>query len=46
LSAYKLAYEKTGPLGGRIDILFANIRIGFFFGDNDLVSRNIDKARG
>ncbi|KAJ3415918.1 26S proteasome non-ATPase regulatory subunit 6 [Chytridiales sp. JEL 0842] len=45
LTAYKVVYEKTGPLGGRLDIIFAMIRIGFFFNDNGLVSRNIEKAR-
>ncbi|KAJ3087509.1 26S proteasome non-ATPase regulatory subunit 6, partial [Quaeritorhiza haematococci] len=46
LSAYRVAYDKTGPLGLRIDMIFANIRIGFFFRDNDVISRNIEKAKG
>ncbi|KAJ1569102.1 26S proteasome non-ATPase regulatory subunit 6, partial [Cladochytrium tenue] len=45
LAAYKTASEKTGPLGTRIDIIFAMIRIGMFFSDNELISRNIEKAR-
>ncbi|KAJ1564289.1 26S proteasome non-ATPase regulatory subunit 6, partial [Cladochytrium tenue] len=45
LTAYKTASEKTGPLGTRIDIIFAMIRIGMFFSDNELISRNIEKAR-
>ncbi|RKO88458.1 26S proteasome subunit RPN7-domain-containing protein [Blyttiomyces helicus] len=45
LTAYRVALEKTGPLGHRIDLIFATIRIGFFFTDNDLISRNIDKAK-
>ncbi|KAI8818999.1 26S proteasome subunit RPN7-domain-containing protein [Fimicolochytrium jonesii] len=45
LAAYRLAFDKTGPLGHRIDLVFATIRIGFFFRDNDLISRNIEKAK-
>lgn len=45
LSAYRVAFDKTGPLGARIDIVFAILRIGFFFDDGDLVFRNIDKAK-
>ncbi|KAJ3115459.1 26S proteasome non-ATPase regulatory subunit 6 [Phlyctochytrium bullatum] len=45
LTAYRTALEKTGPLGARIDMVFAIIRIGFFFSDNDLISKNIEKAR-
>ncbi|KAI9103290.1 26S proteasome subunit RPN7-domain-containing protein [Phlyctochytrium arcticum] len=45
LEAYKTAFEKTGPLGHRIDLVFACIRIGFFFRDDDLISRNIEKAK-
>ncbi|KAJ3196247.1 26S proteasome non-ATPase regulatory subunit 6 [Irineochytrium annulatum] len=45
LAAYKVALEKTGPLGARIDMTFAIIRIGFFFNDNDLISKNIEKGR-
>jgi hypothetical protein len=40
-----VAFEKTVALGSRLDILFANIRTGFFYRDNDIVSRNIEKAR-
>ncbi|KAI8843470.1 26S proteasome subunit RPN7-domain-containing protein [Chytriomyces cf. hyalinus JEL632] len=46
VAAFKLAYEKTGPLGTRIDIVFFMIRIGFFHDDSDLINRNIEKARG
>ncbi|KAJ3045574.1 26S proteasome non-ATPase regulatory subunit 6 [Rhizophlyctis rosea] len=45
VSAYRVAFDKTGPLGHRIDLVFASIRIGFFFRDNDLISRNIEKAK-
>jgi len=45
LTAYRLAFDKTGPLGGRIDIVFSILRIGFFFDDGDVVFRNIDKAK-
>ncbi|KAF9579284.1 26S proteasome non-ATPase regulatory subunit 6, partial [Lunasporangiospora selenospora] len=45
LTAYRVAFDKTVALGSRLDILFSNIRSGFFYRDNDLVSRNIEKAR-
>ncbi|ORX96014.1 PCI-domain-containing protein [Basidiobolus meristosporus CBS 931.73] len=46
LTAYKVAYEKNATVGYRLDIIFAFIRMGFFFSDNDLISRNIEKAKG
>ncbi|CAG8625610.1 12456_t:CDS:2 [Gigaspora margarita] len=45
LAAYRVALEKTAGLGSRIDIIFSFVRIGFFFNDNDLICRNIEKAR-
>lgn len=45
LSALRKTYEKTVSLGQRLDILFHNIRIGFFYMDHDLISRNVDKAK-
>jgi 26S proteasome regulatory subunit N7 len=42
---YKKTYEKTVALGQKLDIVFALIRIGFFYSDNALVSQNIDKAK-
>ncbi|CAG8576082.1 10726_t:CDS:2 [Rhizophagus irregularis] len=37
--------DKTPGLGSRIDIIFCFVRIGFFFNDNDLISRNIERAK-
>eukprot|EP01095_Lingulamoeba_sp_RSL-Kostka_P010437 TRINITY_DN3752_c0_g2_i7.p1 TRINITY_DN3752_c0_g2~~TRINITY_DN3752_c0_g2_i7.p1 ORF type:complete len:383 (+),score=122.01 TRINITY_DN3752_c0_g2_i7:96-1244(+) len=45
VKAYRETAEKTVPLGQRMDIMFALIRIGFFFEDYDLISRNIEKAK-
>lgn len=45
LAAWEKAYEKTAPLGTRIDMVLTMIRIGFFFFDNELVTRNIERAR-
>ncbi|KAF9220127.1 PCI-domain-containing protein [Gyrodon lividus] len=42
--AQKLALEKTPGLGSRIDISLTLIRIGFFFGDNPLITENLAKA--
>lgn len=45
ISAFRRTYEKTVSLGHRLDIVFHNIRIGLFYLDHDLITRNIDKAR-
>lgn len=37
-------YEKTGILGTKIDIVFAIIRLGLFFGDKMLVKKTVDRA--
>lgn len=44
IEAQQLALEKTPGLGSRIDIVLTLIRIGFFFGDNDLITTNLTKA--
>jgi 26S proteasome regulatory subunit N7 len=38
IEAQQLALEKTAGLGSRIDIVLTLVRIGFFFGDNHLLS--------
>ncbi|KAF8343360.1 PCI-domain-containing protein [Amanita rubescens] len=44
IAAQKLALEKTPGLGSRIDIVLTLIRIGFFFGDHDVITSNLKKA--
>ena len=44
IEAQQLALEKTAGLGSRIDIVLTLIRIGFFFGHNQLISTNLTKA--
>ncbi|PIL28151.1 hypothetical protein GSI_09688 [Ganoderma sinense ZZ0214-1] len=44
VEAQKLALEKTPGLGSRIDILLTLIRIGFFFGDHDMITENLQQA--
>jgi len=46
LKALREAYEKTTTLGHKLDNIFHQIRIGFFFLDNDVMSRNLAKAKG
>ncbi|KAH6929245.1 hypothetical protein HPB50_025212 [Hyalomma asiaticum] len=38
-------YDKTVSLGHRLDLLFHLIRLGLFYLDHDLITRNIDKAK-
>ncbi|KAF7440352.1 hypothetical protein PC9H_000696 [Pleurotus ostreatus] len=42
--AQKLALEKTPGLGSRIDIVLTLTRIGFFFGDHELITEHLTKA--
>jgi len=43
--AFRKTYEKTVSLGQRLDIVFNQIRIGLFYMDHDIITRNIDKAK-
>ncbi|KAJ3369239.1 26S proteasome non-ATPase regulatory subunit 6 [Kappamyces sp. JEL0680] len=45
IAAYEVAFEKTAPVGYKIDILFCLIRIGFFHQDNSLIDKNIVKVK-
>ncbi len=45
LTAFRVASEKTVSLSQRLDISFTLARMGFFFGDNDLLVKNIEKAK-
>ncbi|KAI0949819.1 hypothetical protein AcV7_008476 [Taiwanofungus camphoratus] len=44
IEAQKVALEKTPGLGSRIDIILTLIRIGFFFGDFQMITTNLAKA--
>jgi len=45
LTQFRKTYEKTVTLGHRLDLVFHQIRLGFFFLDYDLIGRNLDKAK-
>lgn len=45
ISTFRQAYDKTVSLGHRLDIIFHMIRIGLFFMDHDIITRNIEKAK-
>ncbi|XP_026473130.1 26S proteasome non-ATPase regulatory subunit 6 [Ctenocephalides felis] len=45
IAAFRQTYDKTVSLGHRLDIVFHNIRIGLFYLDHDLITRNIEKAK-
>jgi len=44
-AGYRVTSEKTVSLGQRLDIALALIRIGFYYSDQDLIKRNIAKAK-
>lgn len=45
VTSYRITSEKTVAIGQRLDVVFAQIRLGFFFSDDDMISRNISKAK-
>nr|QBH73997.1 26S proteasome non-ATPase regulatory subunit [Carausius morosus] len=45
LSSFRKTYDKTVSLGHRLDIIFHLIRIGLFYLDHDLITKNIEKAK-
>lgn len=44
IEAQQLALQKTPGLGSRIDIALTIVRIGFFFGDNEVIATHLTKA--
>jgi len=44
LSQFRKTAEKTVTLGFKLDMIFHQLRIGLFYMDHDLVTRNLDKA--
>ncbi|TFK63027.1 proteasome 26S subunit [Pluteus cervinus] len=44
IEAQKLALEKTPGLGSRIDIVLTIVRIGLFFGDQEIITAHLKKA--
>jgi 26S proteasome regulatory subunit N7 len=44
ISSYEAVFDKTGPLGTKIDIVLAIIRVGMFFGDKVFVKKQVDRA--
>jgi len=45
LTGFRKTYDKTVALGHRLDIVFYLLRIGLFYMDNDLITRNTEKAK-
>ena len=45
LTWLRKTYEKTVTLGQRLDLIFYQLRLGLFYMDQDLVERNLDKAK-
>jgi len=45
LEGYKVAFEKTVGVGGRLDNILTVIRIAFFFDDKELAKKEIDRAK-
>ncbi|RXG71704.1 26S proteasome non-ATPase regulatory subunit 6 [Armadillidium vulgare] len=43
--AFTKTYDKTVSLGQRLDLVFHNIRIGIFYLDHSLITRNLEKAK-
>lgn len=45
MSAFRKAEEKIHTIGCKLDTVFHLIRVGLFYMDHDLTSRNIDRAQ-
>jgi len=45
IEAYKVAFEKTVGVGGKLDNILTIIRIAFFFDDKELAKKEIDRAK-
>jgi 26S proteasome regulatory subunit N7 len=45
ITAYRQTFDKTVALGQKLDVIFAIIRLGLFWKDDDLITRNIEKAK-
>jgi 26S proteasome regulatory subunit N7 len=45
LTWLRKTYEKTVTLGHRLDLIFYQLRLGLFYLDQDLIERNLDKAK-
>ncbi|KIV95683.1 hypothetical protein PV10_03307 [Exophiala mesophila] len=44
IAAYEKVFDKTGPLGTKIDLVLAIIRIGLFFNDKLFVKKQVERA--
>ncbi|THH03687.1 hypothetical protein EW145_g6087 [Phellinidium pouzarii] len=44
IAAQELAFEKSSGVGSKIDIVLALVRIGFFFGDHTIITKNLSRA--
>ncbi|RMZ74935.1 hypothetical protein DV737_g5602, partial [Chaetothyriales sp. CBS 132003] len=44
ISAFETVFEKTGPLGAKIDIVLAIVRVGLFFNDKAFVKKQVERA--
>jgi len=45
VKAFTKTYDKTVSLGQRLDVVFHNIRLGLFYTDHSLITRNLEKAK-
>merc|ERR1712217_104902 len=45
IEGYKVAFEKTVGVGGKLDNILTIIRIAFFFDDKELAKKEIDRAK-
>jgi len=45
IKQYKVTFEKTIGAGQKIDIILILIRIGLFYMDHDLITKNIEQAK-
>lgn len=45
MTQFRKTQEKTVTLGYRLDLVFHLIRMGLYYMDHDLITRNLEKAQ-
>ncbi|KAK0530756.1 proteasome regulatory particle subunit [Tilletia horrida] len=45
VAAHKVAYEKAVGLGSKLDLTLTQVRVGLFFGDTEITTTHIAKAK-
>lgn len=45
VEAFRVAFEKAAGVGGKLDIVFGQLRVGLFYLDHEIIQRYLEKAK-